>query len=306
MRVYNNILELIGNTPIVKLNNYEKANNINANIYAKLEFYNPGGSSKDRIALEMIQNAEERGIIKPEETIIVEPTSGNTGIGIALVGKIKGYKVIITMPENMSKERINLLKAYGAEVILTNKLDGMKGSIDKANEFLKKSKNVFIPSQFTNISNVEAHYKTTGPEIWNSMNEKVDIFIATIGTGGTLTGTAKYLKEVKPDIKIIGVEPEESPMISKGYSGMHGIQGIGANFIPEILDTKLIDEIITVNTEEAYKGVKNIIDTEGIFAGISSGGVIKAIEKLKLNGENVVTILPDRGERYLSQNLFAN
>ena len=304
MRVYNNILELIGNTPIIKLNNYEKSNNINANIYAKLEFYNPGGSSKDRIALEMIQNAEERGIIKPEETIIVEPTSGNTGIGIALVGKIKGYKVIITMPENMSKERVNLLKAYGAEVILTNKLDGMKGSIDKANEILNNNRNVFIPSQFTNISNVEAHYKTTGPEIWNSMNGKVDIFISTIGTGGTLTGTAKYLKEVKPDIKIIGVEPEESPMITKGYSGMHGIQGIGANFIPQILDTKLIDEIITVNTKEAFMGVKNIIDAEGIFAGISSGAVIKAIEKLKLKGENVVTILPDKGERYLSQNLF--
>lgn len=304
MRVYNNILELIGNTPIIKLNNYEKSNNINANIYAKLEFYNPGGSSKDRIALEMIQNAEERGIIKPEETIIVEPTSGNTGIGIALVGKIKGYKVIITMPENMSKERVKLLKAYGAEVILTNKLDGMKGAIDKANEILNNNRNVFIPSQFTNISNVEAHYKTTGPEIWNSMNGKVDIFISTIGTGGTLTGTAKYLKEVKPDIKIIGVEPEESPMITKGYSGMHGIQGIGANFIPQILDTKLIDEIITVNTKEAFMGVKNIIDAEGIFAGISSGAVIKAIEKLKLKGENVVTILPDKGERYLSQNLF--
>lgn len=306
MTVYNNILELIGNTPIIKLNNYEKAYNINSNIYAKLEFYNPGGSSKDRIALEMIQNAEEKGIIQPKETIIVEPTSGNTGIGIALVGKIKGYKVIITMPENMSKERVNLLKAYGAEVILTNKLDGMKGSIDKANEILNNNRNVFIPSQFTNISNVEAHYKTTGPEIWNSMNGNVDIFITTIGTGGTLTGTAKYLKEVKPDVKIIGVEPEESPIISKGYSGMHGIQGIGANFIPDILDTKLIDEIITVNTEEAYNGVNNIIDTEGIFAGISSGAVIKAIEKLKLNGENVVTILPDRGERYLSQNLFAN
>lgn len=303
MKVYNNILELIGNTPIIRLEKYEKNNNIESKIFAKLECYNPAGSSKDRIALEIIEKAEDEQKLK-KGAVIVEPTSGNTGIGLAMIGRIKGYKVILTMPSNMSEERIKLLKAYGAEVVLTDKSAGMKGAIEKAKEIAKKYKNSYIPEQFVNKSNSEAHYKSTGPEIWRDMEGKIDYLIAGIGTGGTLTGTARYLKEKNPNIKIIGIEPEESPMISKGKSASHGIQGIGANFVPEILDLNIIDEIITINTDEAYKSVKEISEIEGILVGISSGAVVRAIKKINVKNKNIVVILPDSGERYLSNNVF--
>lgn len=303
MKVYNNVLDLIGNTPILKLDKYAKESNIESNIFAKLESYNPAGSSKDRIAKEIIEKAEREGKIKKGD-IIIEPTSGNTGIGLALVGRIKGYKVILTMPSNMSEERIKLLKAYGAGVILTDASLGMKGAIQKAEELALKYSNSYIPGQFTNTANVDAHYKTTGPEIWNDMDGKIDYFVAGVGTGGTLTGTAKFLKEKNPNIKIIAVEPEESPLISKRKSGAHGIQGLGANFVPNILDLEVIDKVITVSTEEAIESVKEISESEGLLVGISSGAAITAIKKLNEKNKNVVVILPDSGERYLSSNIF--
>lgn len=303
MNIYNNVLDLIGNTPILKLDKYEKESRINSNIFAKLESYNPAGSSKDRIAKEIIEKAEHEGKIKNGD-VIIEPTSGNTGIGLALVGKIKGYRVILTMPSNMSQERIKLLKAYGAEVILTDASLGMTGAIQKAEELAKYYPNSYIPGQFTNIANVEAHYKTTGPEIWNAMDGNIDYFIAGVGTGGTLSGTAKFLKEKNHNIKIIAVEPEESPVISKGESSVHGIQGIGANFIPEILNLEIIDEVITVSTEEAINSVKDIAKSEGILVGISSGAVISAVKKLDVHNKNIIVIFPDSGERYLSNNIF--
>ena len=303
MNIYNNVLDLIGNTPILKLDKYEKESRVNSNIFAKLESYNPAGSSKDRIAKEIIEKAEHEGKIKNGD-VIIEPTSGNTGIGLALVGKIKGYRVILTMPSNMSQERIKLLKAYGAEVILTDASLGMTGAIQKAEELAKYYPNSYIPGQFTNIANVEAHYKTTGPEIWNAMDGNIDYFIAGVGTGGTLSGTAKFLKEKNHNIKIIAVEPEESPVISKGESSVHGIQGIGANFIPEILNLEIIDEVITVSTEEAINSVKDIAKSEGILVGISSGAVISAVKKLDIQNKNIIVIFPDSGERYLSNNIF--
>lgn len=303
MKVYNNVLDLIGNTPILKLDRYSKKNNIESNIFAKLEFYNPAGSSKDRTAKEIIENAEREGKLKKGD-IIIEPTSGNTGIGLALVGKIKNYKVILTMPSNMSIERIKLLKAYGADVILTDAMQGMKGAILKAEELAKLYPNSYIPGQFVNYANVDAHYKTTGPEIWDALDGKIDYFIAGVGTGGTISGVARYLKEKNPNIKIIAVEPQESPVISKGESGVHGIQGIGANFIPEILNLKIIDEIVTVSTEDAIKEVKEIAEIEGMLIGISSGAVISAIKNLNLKNKNIITIFPDSGERYFSSNVF--
>ena len=300
--VYNNILELVGKTPIVRLNKFKESNGLNFNLFGKLESFNPAGSAKDRVALKIIEDAERDGKLK-KGSVIIEPTSGNTGIGLAMVGRIKGYKVILTMPDNMSSERISLLKAYGAEVVLTDAVLGMKGAIEKANEIAKLYSNSLIAGQFTNYSNVLAHYESTGPEIWEDLNGNVDYVVASIGTGGTITGIAKYLKEKNEKIKIIGIEPEESPLITTGKSGIHGIQGIGANFIPDILDLNLIDRVETVSTEDAYKEVKEISELEGILVGISSGSVLASVKKLKLSG-NVVVILPDSGERYLSNNLF--
>lgn len=300
--VYNNILELIGKTPIVRLDKFKESNKLNFNVFGKLESFNPAGSAKDRVALKIIEDAEKEGKLK-EGAVIIEPTSGNTGIGLAMVGRIKGYKVILTMPDNMSKERISLLKAYGAEVVSTEAKLGMKGAIEKANEIAKLYSNSFFAGQFTNNSNVLAHYESTGPEIWNDLDGNIDYLVASIGTGGTITGIAKYLKEKNKDIKIIGIEPKESPLITSGKSGVHGIQGIGANFIPDILDLSLIDKVETVSTEEAYKTVKEIAEVEGILIGISSGSVLASLKRLKLKG-NVVVILPDSGERYLSSNVF--
>ena len=303
MKVYQNLIELVGNTPMLRLNNMEKTNNLTGEIYAKLEKYNPAGSVKDRAALEIIEDAERRGILKPGATII-EPTSGNTGIGLAFIARLKGYKVILTMPSSMSEERIKVLKAYGAEVVLTDAVLGMQGSLDKADEILKQTPGAIIAGQFTNPANVNAHYKTTGPEIWEDMDGNIDVFIASVGTGGTLTGTAKYLKEKNKDIKIVAVEPAESPLISKGIAGQHGIQGIGANFIPEILDRNIIDEVYTVTTDEAYQSSREVAQKEGLLVGISSGSVIDAAKHYAKNNKKVVIILPDSGERYLSTELY--
>ena len=300
--VYNNILELVGKTPIVRLDKFKESNKLNFNVFGKLESFNPAGSAKDRVALKIIEDAEKSGRIK-KGSVIIEPTSGNTGIGLAMVGRVKGYKVILTMPDNMSRERISLLKAYGAEVVLTEASLGMKGAIEKAEEIALLYTNSFIPGQFTNYSNVLAHYETTGPEIWDAMDGKIDYLVASIGTGGTITGTAKFLKEKNKDIKVIGIEPKESPLITTGRSGTHGIQGIGANFIPNILDLSLIDKVETVSTDEAYETVREIAELEGILVGISSGSVLASLKKLKLKG-NVVLIFPDSGERYLSNNIF--
>ena len=303
MKVYQNLIELVGNTPMLRLNNMEKTNNLTGEIYAKLEKYNPAGSVKDRAALEIIEDAERRGILKPGATII-EPTSGNTGIGLAFIARLKGYKVILTMPSSMSEERIKVLKAYGAEVVLTDAALGMQGSLDKADEILKQTPGAIIAGQFTNPANVDAHYKTTGPEIWEDMDGNIDVFIASVGTGGTLTGIAKYLKEKNKDIKIVAVEPAESPLISKGIAGQHGIQGIGANFIPEILDRNIIDEVYTVTTDEAYQSSREVAQKEGLLVGISSGSVIDAAKHYAKNNKKVVIILPDSGERYLSTELY--
>lgn len=303
MKVYQNLIELVGNTPMLRLNNMEKTNNLTGEIYAKLEKYNPAGSVKDRAALEIIEDAERKGILKPGATII-EPTSGNTGIGLAFIARLKGYKVILTMPSSMSEERIKVLKAYGAEVVLTDAALGMQGSLDKADEILKQTPGAIIAGQFTNPANVNAHYKTTGPEIWEDMDGNIDVFIASVGTGGTLTGIAKYLKEKNKDIKIVAVEPAESPLISKGIAGQHGIQGIGANFIPEILDRNIIDEVYTVTTDEAYQSSREVAQKEGLLVGISSGSVIAAAKHYAKNNKKVVIILPDSGERYLSTELY--
>ena len=304
MRVYNNILELIGNTPIVKIN---KLNTGLANIFAKIESFNPTGSIKDRAALSMIEDAEKKGIIN-SETIIIEPTSGNTGIGLALVCLIKGYKLILTMPDTMSKERIDLLKAYGAQIYLSEGILGMKGAIDLANQLKEENPNSFIPQQFSNVSNSQVHYETTANEIWEDMDGKIDIFVSTFGTGGTISGTARRLKELNPEIKIVGIEPLSSPLLTQGRTGAHKIQGIGANFVPEILEKDLIDEFIAVSDEDSVLMTKNLCLKEGIFAGISSGAalvganIVSSREKNK--GKNIVVILPDSGSRYLSCNVF--
>ncbi|MBS6613295.1 MAG: cysteine synthase A [Anaerotruncus sp.] len=307
MAIYNNVTELIGKTPILKLNNFSKSEGVAANIFAKLEYFNPAGSVKDRIAYAMISDAEAKGELKPGATII-EPTSGNTGIGLASVGTAKGYKVILTMPETMSVERRNLVKAYGAEVVLTEGAKGMKGAIEKANELKEQTPGSVILGQFVNPANPKAHYETTGPEIWADTEGKVDAFIAGVGTGGTLSGVGKYLKEKNPNVKIFAVEPQTSPVLSEGHGGAHKIQGIGAGFVPDTLNTSVYDEVIPVPNEAAFETSNKIAKTEGILVGISSGAAVWAAEQLakrdEFNGKNIVVLLPDTGDRYLSTDLF--
>lgn len=306
MKIFNSVTELIGGTPLLKLNNFNKEKN--ANIFAKLEYFNPAGSVKDRAALYMINKAEEAGRLKPG-SVIIEPTSGNTGIGLACVAIPKGYKLILTMPETMSIERRNLLKAYGAEIVLTEGSKGMQGAIDKANELADEYENSFIPGQFVNPDNVLAHLETTGPEIWEDTDGKVDVFVAGAGTGGTVTGIGKYLKSKNPDIKIIAVEPFDSPVLSGGKSGAHGLQGIGAGFVPDILDTAVIDEVFTVKTEEAYDAGRELATSEGVLVGISSGAALYAALEISKREENkdknIVVLLPDTGDRYLSTDMFS-
>ncbi|WP_408071944.1 cysteine synthase A [Butyrivibrio sp. JL13D10] len=303
-------LELIGKTPILKLNGYsKKAGVTNATILAKLEYLNPAGSVKDRIALAMIEEAEKSGKLKPGATII-EPTSGNTGIGLAAVAAAKGYKAILTLPDTMSVERRNLLKAYGAELVLTEGAKGMKGAIAKAEELEKEIEGSIILGQFVNPANPAAHKATTGPEIWEQTDGKVDVFIAGVGTGGTITGVGEYLKEKNPDVKVIAVEPATSPILSKGTAGAHKIQGIGAGFVPEVLDTKVFDEVIAIENEDAFAEGRKFALSEGILVGISSGAALKAAtiiaEREEYKGKNIVVLLPDSGDRYLSTPLFAN
>lgn len=307
-KIYTNVTELIGRTPLLELKNYEESKKLNAKIVAKLEYFNPAGSVKDRIAKAMIEDAEAKGLLK-EGSVIIEPTSGNTGIGIASVGTSKGYKVIIVMPETMSIERRNLIKAYGAEIVLTEGAAGMKGAIEKASELAKSIEGSFIPSQFTNSANPETHKKTTGPEIWEDTDGKVDIFVAGVGTGGTVTGVGEYLKSKNPNIKIVAVEPASSPVLSEGKAGSHKIQGIGAGFVPETLNTNIYDEVIKVENEAAFSTAREIAKTEGILVGISSGASTFAATELAKRPENkgktIVVLLPDTGERYLSTTLFS-
>ena len=307
MAIYNNVTDLIGKTPILQLNNFSKSEGVAANIFAKLEYFNPAGSVKDRIAYAMISDAEAKGELKPGATII-EPTSGNTGIGLASVGTAKGYKVILTMPETMSVERRNLVKAYGAEVVLTEGAKGMKGAIEKANELKEQTPGSVILGQFVNPANPKAHYETTGPEIWADTEGKVDAFIAGVGTGGTLSGVGKYLKEKNPNVKIFAVEPQTSPVLSEGHGGAHKIQGIGAGFVPDTLNTSVYDEVIPVPNEAAFETGNKIAKTEGILVGISSGAAVWAAEQLakrdEFKGKNIVVLLPDTGDRYLSTDLF--
>ena len=306
--IYQNACQLIGNTPLLHLSNIEKKLNLNVTLLAKVEYFNPTGSVKDRVALSMIETAEQKGLISPSRTVVIEPTSGNTGIGLASVCASKGYKCILVMPENMSKERIKLIKAYGADVVLSPKEKGMQGAVDTANDLTKKYESSFIPSQFDNPSNPEIHYKTTGPEIYKSSGKKVDIFLAGIGTGGTISGVGKYLKEQNRNIKIIGIEPADSPLLTKGKAGPHKIQGIGANFVPKTLDRNYIDEILTTSTEEAYEYARMMGKYEGILVGISSGGAlaqaVKVAKRNENNGKTIVVLLPDSGDRYLSTDLF--
>ncbi len=307
MNIKNNVAELVGNTPLMALNNYKKHLNVNAEILVKLEYFNPAGSVKDRVALNMIEEAEKRGILQ-KGSVIIEPTSGNTGIGLAAIANAKGYKLILTMPDSMSIERRKLLKAYGAEIVLTEGKLGMQGAVDKATELKAQYENSFIAGQFYNPDNPEAHYKTTGPEIWRDTEGKVDILVAAFGTGGAVSGTGKYLKEKNPDIKVIGVEPDDSPLVTKGTAGPHKIQGIGANFIPDNLDLKVIDEFVTATTEEAYSALRDLAKLEGVLVGISSGAALSAAKKIANRPENtgktIVVILPDTGERYLSCEVF--
>ena len=309
MKVYKEISDLIGNTPLVELTHIEEKEGLDSRVVAKVEFFNPAGSVKDRIAKKMIEDAEKKGVIKPGATLI-EPTSGNTGIGIASVAAAKGYKAIMTMPETMSVERRNLLKAYGAKVVLTDGKAGMKGAIAKAKELAATIPNSFIPSQFENPSNPQAHYESTGPEIWKDTEGKVDIFVAGVGTGGTVSGTGKYLKDQNPNVKVIAVEPATSPVLSQGYAGPHGIQGIGAGFVPNTLDTSVYDEVFTVTNEQAYETGRLIAHNEGMLVGISSGAAtyaaIQIAKRPENKGKTIVVLLPDTGERYLSTALFAD
>lgn len=307
-KVYTSAEQLIGKTPLLELTGIEKKLELKAKLIAKLEYFNPSGSVKDRAAKEMIHDAIEKGMLK-EDSVIIEPTSGNTGIGLASVAAARGYRVIIVMPETMSVERRQLMKAYGAELVLTEGSKGMKGAIEKANELAKEIPNSFIPSQFMNPANSAAHFKTTGPEIFEDTDGKTDIFVAGVGTGGTLTGVGRYLKTQNPDVKVIAVEPASSPVLSKGVSGTHKIQGIGAGFIPEVLDTKIYDEVVAVENEDAFETSRLIGKTEGILVGISSGAAAYAAVELakrpENEGKNIVVILPDTGSRYLSSNLFS-
>ncbi|MGN0194229.1 MAG: cysteine synthase A [Pseudoramibacter sp.] len=302
-KVYKNLSDLVGHTPLFELTHVEKEDNLDAHVIVKLEYFNPAGSVKDRIALAMINDAEAKGQLKPGSTII-EPTSGNTGIGLAAIGASKGYKVILTMPETMSVERRNLLKLYGAEVVLTDGAKGMKGAIEKANELHEQTPDSFVPGQFVNPANPKAHRETTGPEIWEDTDGKVDIFVAGIGTGGTLTGVGEYLKSQNPDVKVVAVEPAGSPVLSEGHGGPHKIQGIGAGFVPDTLNTDIYDEIITVTNEDAFDTTRKVAKHEGVLTGISSGAAVWAAIQLakrpENKGKNIVALLPDTGDRYLS------
>ena len=309
MRVYRKITDLIGGTPLLELTNYEKANELNAKIYAKLEYFNPAGSVKDRIAKAMLDDAEEKGLLKPG-AVIIEPTSGNTGIGLASVAASRGYKVILTMPETMSVERRNLLKAYGAELVLTEGAKGMPGAIAKAKELAEQTPNSYIPSQITNPANPAVHLKTTGPEIWADTDGKVDIFVTGVGTGGTLSGVGAYLKSQNPNVKVVAVEPATSPVLSGGKAGPHKIQGIGAGFVPDTLNTDIYDEILPVQNEDAFATGRALARSEGVLVGISSGAAVFAAAQLAKRPENagkvIVALLPDTGERYLSTPMFAD
>ena len=308
MKTYERITDLIGGTPLLKLTNYIKDNYLGADVYGKLEYFNPAGSVKDRIARAMIDDAEAKGALKPD-SVIIEPTSGNTGIGLAAVAASRGYKVILTMPETMSIERRKLLKAYGAEIVLTDGAKGMKGAIAKAQELAAETPNSFIPSQFTNKANPAAHFKTTGPEIWEDTDGKVDIFVAGVGTGGTLSGVGEYLKSRNPNVKVVAVEPAGSPVLSKGTPGPHKIQGIGAGFVPDTLNTGIYDEIIPVENEDAFAAGRALARREGLLVGISSGAAVFAAAQLAKRPENkgkiIVALLPDTGERYLSTPMFS-
>ena len=308
MAIYKSALDLVGNTPLLEVTHFEKDNNLKATVLVKLEYFNPAGSVKDRIAKAIIEDAEKTGKLKPD-SVIIEPTSGNTGIGLASVAAAKGYRLIITMPETMSVERRNLMKAYGAELVLTDGAKGMKGAIAKANELAEEIPNSFIAGQFTNPVNPATHKATTGPEIWNDTEGKIDIFIAGVGTGGTLSGVGEYLKSKNPDVKIVAVEPATSPVLSKGTAGPHKIQGIGAGFVPDTLNTKIYDEIITVENEDAFATGKAFPKQEGVLVGISSGAALWAAKELAKRPENkgktIVALLPDTGDRYLSTPLFS-
>ena len=307
MKINERIIDTVGHTPLVELKNLEKEYNLKARLVAKVESFNPAGSVKDRIAKAMIEDAEAKGLID-ENTVLIEPTSGNTGIGLAMVAASKGMKIILTMPETMSMERRNLLKAYGAKLVLTDGAKGMKGAIEKANELAKETPNSFIPSQFTNPSNPRIHYLTTGPEIFNDTDGEVDIFVAGVGTGGTISGTGKQLKDRKPGVKVVAVEPASSPVLSKGTAGPHKIQGIGAGFVPDTLDLNVYDEIITIENEEAFQMGRESAQKEGLLIGISSGAALAAAIKLAQRKENegkmIVVLFPDTGERYLSTQMF--
>ena len=307
--IYEDITGLVGGTPLVKVKNYSKAHGLEATVLVKLEYLNPAGSVKDRIAKAMIEDAEKKGLLK-EGSVIIEPTSGNTGIGLAAVAAARGYRAILTMPETMSVERRNLLKAYGAEIVLTEGAKGMKGAIEKADELAKQIPGAFIPGQFVNPANPAAHKATTGPEIWNDTDGKVDIFVAGVGTGGTLSGTGEYLKSKNPAIKIVAVEPESSPVLSKGVAGPHKIQGIGAGFVPKTLNTEIYDEIIPVSNEDAFAAGKEVARKDGLLVGISSGAALYAATQLAQRPENkgktIVVLLPDTGDRYLSTPLFTD
>ncbi len=307
-KIYESVADLIGGTPLLKANNFIKANDLKANILVKLEYLNPAGSVKDRIAKAMIEQAEKEGKIN-KDTVIIEPTSGNTGIGLASFAAARGYKAILTMPETMSLERRNLLKAYGAQIVLTDGAKGMKGAIAKAEELAKETPNAFIPSQFTNQANPAIHEATTGPEIWQDTDGKVDAFVAGVGTGGTLTGVGRYLKKQKSDVHVAAVEPETSPVLSKGTAGPHKIQGIGAGFVPETLDQKVYDEVLAIANEDAFKYGRQFAHSEGVLVGISSGAALAAAVKIaqrpEFAGKNIVVLLPDTGDRYLSTELFS-
>lgn len=306
-KIYKNLSDLVGKTPLLEISNYSNAKDLKARVVAKLEYFNPAGSVKDRIAKAMIEDAEKKGLLK-SDSVIIEPTSGNTGIGIASVGTAKGYKVIIVMPETMSVERRTLIKAYGAEIVLTEGAKGMKGAIAKAEELAAETPNSFIPGQFINPANPEIHKNTTGPEIFEDTEGKVDIFVAGIGTGGTITGVGEFLKSKNPNVKIVAVEPADSPVLSEGKAGPHKIQGIGAGFVPDVLNTKVYDEIITVKNEEAFATARELSKSEGLLVGISSGAATFAATELAKRPENagktIVVLLPDTGERYLSVGLF--
>ena len=308
-KIYKSLVELVGHTPLVELVNFEKNNNLKATVIAKIEGFNPAGSVKDRIAKSIIEDYEAKGILKPGSTII-EPTSGNTGIGLAAIAASKGYRLIITLPETMSVERRNLIKAYGAELVLTEGAKGMKGAIAKAEELHNEIPNSVIAGQFVNPANPKAHRENTGPEIWNDTDGKVDIFIAGVGTGGTVTGVGEYLKSKNPNVKIIAVEPETSPVLSKGVAGPHKIQGIGAGFVPDTLNTSIYDEIITVSNEDAFRRGAEVVKSDGVFVGISSGAALHAASIVASREENkgktIVVLLPDNGDRYLSTPLFNN